>query len=83
MLRPGGRFAPVWNVRDESVEWVAELSQIVGDEDGSSATGRATITSIWSGLWGRRGGGVPPQRDAHDELAVDIDSESLVLPRRR
>jgi SAM-dependent methyltransferase len=26
VLRPGGVFAPIWNVRDESVEWVAALS---------------------------------------------------------
>lgn len=28
VLRPGGLFAPIWNVRDESVEWVAELSRM-------------------------------------------------------
>jgi SAM-dependent methyltransferase len=26
MLRPGGIFAPLWNVRDESVAWVRELT---------------------------------------------------------
>jgi SAM-dependent methyltransferase len=26
VLRPGGVFAPIWNVRDESVDWVAALS---------------------------------------------------------
>ncbi|MFG1675629.1 class I SAM-dependent methyltransferase [Micromonospora sp. NPDC049282] len=28
VLRPGGTFAPVWNVRDERVGWVAELTRI-------------------------------------------------------
>jgi SAM-dependent methyltransferase len=28
VLRPGGVFAPVWNIRDESVPWVAALSEI-------------------------------------------------------
>ena len=36
VLRPGGVFAPVWNLRDESVEWVARMSALVGiDRDGS------------------------------------------------
>lgn len=41
VLRPGGVFAPVWNLRDESVGWVAELSQIVGPEDANGAASRA------------------------------------------
>ncbi|WP_089157633.1 class I SAM-dependent methyltransferase [Micromonospora sp. NBS 11-29] len=28
VLRPGGTFAPIWNVRDEEVGWVAELTRI-------------------------------------------------------
>ncbi|WP_432833966.1 class I SAM-dependent methyltransferase [Dactylosporangium sp. CA-092794] len=28
VLRPGGAFVPIWNVRDESVGWVAELSEV-------------------------------------------------------
>lgn len=28
VLKPGGRFAPIWNIRDESVPWVAKLSLI-------------------------------------------------------
>ncbi|GAB3365409.1 class I SAM-dependent methyltransferase [Micromonospora halotolerans] len=36
VLRPGGTFAPVWNVRDERVAWVAELTRIahLGDNAG-------------------------------------------------
>ncbi|MFG1659473.1 class I SAM-dependent methyltransferase [Micromonospora chersina] len=36
VLRPGGTFAPVWNVRDERVTWVAELTRIahLGDNAG-------------------------------------------------
>jgi SAM-dependent methyltransferase len=30
VLRPGGVFAPLWNVRDEAAPWVAALSAIVG-----------------------------------------------------
>ncbi|SBT63852.1 Methyltransferase domain-containing protein [Micromonospora sediminicola] len=41
VLRAGGTFAPVWNVRDERVAWVAELTRIahLGDTAGD-VTGR-------------------------------------------
>jgi SAM-dependent methyltransferase len=32
VLRPGGVFAPMWNRRDESVSWVAALSEISDDD---------------------------------------------------
>lgn len=32
VLRPGGRIALVWNIRDESIPWVRKLSRIIGAE---------------------------------------------------
>ena len=38
VLRLGGRLALLWNFRDESVDWVRELSGIIGSEDAMTAT---------------------------------------------
>ena len=37
VLRPGGTFAPIWNTRDDSVDWVAELGRVahLGDNAGN------------------------------------------------
>ncbi|PWR16638.1 class I SAM-dependent methyltransferase [Micromonospora sicca] len=35
VLRPGGTFAPIWNTRDTSVPWVAELGRIADLRDHS------------------------------------------------
>ncbi|BEP96542.1 methyltransferase domain-containing protein [Acidovorax sp. sif1233] len=36
VLRPGGRLGLVWNVRDESVDWVAELTDIITPFEGDA-----------------------------------------------
>lgn len=33
VLRPGGRIGLIWNIRDESVAWVAELSTAMGSSE--------------------------------------------------
>jgi SAM-dependent methyltransferase len=35
VLSPGGRLGLIWNVRDESTDWVAELARIAGPENSS------------------------------------------------
>lgn len=35
VLRPGGVFAPLWNIRDEAQPWVAELTRVLRSQDGS------------------------------------------------
>jgi SAM-dependent methyltransferase len=38
VLSDDGVFAPIWNVRDESVPWVAQLTTIIGPDSDSSAS---------------------------------------------
>jgi SAM-dependent methyltransferase len=52
ILRPGGRFGLVWNVRDESVDWVAELTAIMAPYEGDTPRYR-------TGAWRRAFAGSP------------------------
>lgn len=36
VLKPGGRFGLVWNVRDESVDWVAAITKIITPYEGDA-----------------------------------------------
>jgi SAM-dependent methyltransferase len=38
VLRRDGRLGLMWNLRDESVDWVRDLSKIIGSEDAMAAT---------------------------------------------
>jgi len=33
VLKPGGKLAMIWNVRDESIDWVAKLTEIVDQHE--------------------------------------------------
>jgi SAM-dependent methyltransferase len=46
VLAPGGQLGVVWNIRDERVDWVAELGRIVHDP--GEADGSRGITSVRS-----------------------------------
>lgn len=37
VLRPGGRLGLVWNIRDETLPWVRELTHIIGGQDAFGA----------------------------------------------
>jgi len=36
ILRPGGRLGLIWNVRDESVDWVATITEIIAPHEGDA-----------------------------------------------
>ena len=52
VLRPGGRLGLVWNVRDQSVDWVAEITRIITPLEGDAPR-------FHKGGWRKPFGGAP------------------------
>jgi ubiquinone/menaquinone biosynthesis C-methylase UbiE len=75
VLRPGGALALVWNMRDESVPWVAELGTLM--RGGTFGTRIAETTIPASGLF------EPLERAsfAHAQLVDEAALRDLVLSR--
>jgi len=53
VLSDGGVFAPIWNVRDQSVPWVAELTRIIGPGSDSNASVHARVGRQFGPLFRR------------------------------
>lgn len=71
ILHPGGRLGLVWNVRDESVGWVAALTRLIDSHVGTGPTFR-------SGAWQRAFDSTPLFGPLHaatfpHEQRVDVD----------
>ena len=49
VLRPEGTFGAIWNMRDESVDWVARLSALIGSEGQSERESEDEVAA--SGLY--------------------------------
>jgi len=56
VLKPGGRLGLVWNVRDESVDWVSQLTKLVDPHEGRTPRYR---TSPWRRAFDRSNGFTP------------------------
>ncbi|HEX6459065.1 MAG TPA: class I SAM-dependent methyltransferase [Thermoleophilaceae bacterium] len=71
VLRPAGGLAAIWNVRDESVEWMAMVSELLRDA-------RGNIPSHASGDWRR-----PFESDGSpfEPLRLETFRHSQELPR--
>ncbi|HEU5160294.1 MAG TPA: class I SAM-dependent methyltransferase [Streptosporangiaceae bacterium] len=80
VLRPGGVFGPLWNLRDESVEWVARLSALVSREDGSAHQG-PLAADAFGGAFGPVDGAVfrHARRHTIESLVELVRSRSYVL----
>lgn len=79
VLRPGGRLVIVWNVRDDDVAWVNEMSRIVGRLDARSGTrdlGVPAIASHFSDVEKRTFGHAQPM--TVDDLVALCDTFSYV-----
>ena len=51
VLRPGGRLGLVWNLRDESVGWVAQLGEILRPAGGTTGSMSVAELGRCSGRW--------------------------------
>jgi len=40
VVRPGGVFGPIWNIRDQTVDWVAEFARLIDDEGATARLGK-------------------------------------------
>jgi len=76
VLRPGGGLAMIWNVRDETVDWVRELGEIKDEVDGGPPY-RHHREADWEGLVDADGGydaytedWFPNWQDASVEIVV-------------
>jgi SAM-dependent methyltransferase len=48
VLKPDGVLAPIWNMRDESVDWVDQLTEIIGNSRGELTPIDATETGYFA-----------------------------------
>jgi SAM-dependent methyltransferase len=87
VLRPGGVFGPLWNLRDESVAWVARLSELVSRDDSSTLQGPLAADAFGAAFGPVERAEFPNGRRHTTESLVEVMlSRSYVLtasPRRR
>jgi SAM-dependent methyltransferase len=76
VLKPGGALGLVWNMRDESVEWVHELARLLARYEGETPSYR-------SGAWRRRfpAEGFGPLRERRFPHRHCGPAETVILQR--
>lgn len=76
VLRPGGRFGPVWNILDDRTAWVHQLSELLG--------AREDTWTAWNGgppALGPAFGAVEPARFGHVQSFDLAGLQGLVASR--
>ena len=76
VLRPGGRLGLIWNVRDESVPWVAALSAITDPHEGGAPRYR---TGAWRSVFPAPGFG--PLRERRFRHVHRGPPEAVIVDR--
>ena len=76
VLRPGGYLGLVWNLRDESVDWVAAMTDIMAPYEGDAPRYRS---GAWRRLFPAPGFG--PLRESHFPHLHTGDPEQVIVDR--
>jgi SAM-dependent methyltransferase len=77
VLRPGGVFGPVWNVRDDEVPWVRELSQLLDRVPGHDG-GDGGVHQAWRTGMGHFGPAYEPTERELFRHATQHTADTLV-----
>lgn len=76
VLKPGGKIGLIWNVRDESVPWVAELTRIIDPHEGDAPRYR---TFKWAEAFAKTSLFTPLQRETFEY--EQVGSLEMILDR--
>jgi SAM-dependent methyltransferase len=78
VLRDGGGLALIWNERDTSVEWVAELSRIIHWDERGQWQVPYTVEVDWAAHFDTGTTGFTPMEVHHSGHGQAIDADTLV-----
>ncbi len=78
VLRPGGGLGLVWNERDTSVEWVAELSRIIRWDERGEWHVPYTVEVDWAARFADEVSGFGPMERLDSGHVHELDVDTLV-----